>query len=56
MFSYFLHQIGFAVARARYEKGHQLSEIFRWFDYVLGAELEAANNCKSVNNTSVNKI
>ncbi|KAI6182686.1 hypothetical protein M3Y97_00407400 [Aphelenchoides bicaudatus] len=46
---WFLRQIGFAVARARYERGQALSEIFRWFDYVLGAELEAANNCKTEN-------
>jgi hypothetical protein len=36
------------VARARYENGQPLSEIFRWFDYVLGAELEMANNAKTV--------
>jgi hypothetical protein len=47
--NWFLHQILYAVARSRYERGEPLKEIFRWFDYVMGAEMEAANNCKTEN-------
>ncbi|KAI6178303.1 UBC core domain-containing protein [Aphelenchoides besseyi] len=45
--SWFIRQIGYAVCRARFDSGEPLSDLFRWLDFVLGAELEAANNCKT---------
>ncbi|CAD5206748.1 unnamed protein product [Bursaphelenchus okinawaensis] len=42
-----LRMIAYNVARAHYDRGEPLSDIFRWFDYVMGAEMEAANASSS---------
>ena len=46
--NWFVWQLGYATIRALYDRGEPLCDIFRWLDHVLGAEVEAANTCKSV--------
>uniref|UniRef100_A0A1I7RY28 Baculoviral IAP repeat-containing protein 6 n=1 Tax=Bursaphelenchus xylophilus TaxID=6326 RepID=A0A1I7RY28_BURXY len=41
--TWFLRVVAYNVARAHYDRGEPLSDIFRWFDYVVGAEMEAAS-------------